>query len=374
MPPVVRMSVPDRRATANEAPNQLAAPPLDLRPMRKDASDLARFAECFARNDAARSHESLAWQYLRNPTGQLFVDLAVAGDGRIAAIYASLPVFVRIDGKIRLALQSLDTLTDVDFRGRGLFVTLAKSVFARAAASGAAFIYGFPNGNSAHGFFTKLGWTSLDPVPFLIRPLRTRYVAERLKLGALGALLPNLPLHFRDPRPPRGTELEEITRFDERFSRLWSEFAASVGSAVERDARYLNWRLADKPGERYTTLALTRGGTLRAFVTFSVKDKHGGRIGYVMELLHAPGASREARVLVDKALAAMRRSGADVALAWCLPHSPNYRSHIFAGFVPFPERFRPIELHFGARAFDPSLEGSMRRGRWYLSYLDSDTV
>ncbi len=43
--------------------------------------------------------------------------------------------------------------------------------------------------------------------------------------------------------------------------------------------------------------------------------------------------------------------------------------------MTLPERLRPIELHFGARALDASLEAVVYdAARWYLSYADSDTV
>ena len=78
---------------------------------------------------------------------------------------------------------------------------------------------------------------------------------------------------------------------------------------------------------------------------------------------------------MPRVIAEMARAGADVALAWCLSHSPNVSCYYRTGFVPFPERFRPIELHFGARAFDKSVEQVVGdRRSWYLSYLDSDTV
>jgi hypothetical protein len=94
-----------------------------------------------------------------------------------------------------------------------------------------------------------------------------------------------------------------------------------------------------------------------------------------MEALARPGERGALRRLVSRALADMTRQGADVALAWCLPHSPSYRVLLAAGFVPFPERYRPIELHAGVRAFDASLARTVAdRNRWYLSYLDSDTV
>jgi GNAT superfamily N-acetyltransferase len=362
---------------------------LTIRPMRREPGDLERFARCFARNGSAKRPEMLAWQYADNPTGELFVDFALAPGpaGDLAAIYATLPVRIRIAGQVALATQSVDTITDAGFRGRGLFVKLARTTYARAAAAGAKLVYGFPNGQSAHGFFERLGWTTLDPVPFLIRPLHTRYLVERLKLGAYARFVPDLPLfvslepivsRLGGPLGRRG-RIESIARFDERATALWHAIAGDALVAVERDARYLNWRLVDKPSEksseRYDNAAVVDGDRLAAFASHCVKDKHGGRIGYLMEALARPGERGALRSLVSRALADMTRQGADVALAWCLPHSPSYRVLLAAGFVPFPERYRPIELHAGVRAFDPSLASTVAdRARWYLSYLDSDTV
>jgi GNAT superfamily N-acetyltransferase len=420
---VYRGGVPE---TDDKAGDHAARPPSDhaarppalaTRPMRREPGELERFGRCFAGNGSPKRPELLAWQYLDNPTGELFVDFALApaapgaqgaqgaGD-ELAAIYATLPVRFRIAGQVALATQSVDTITDAGFRGRGLFVQLAKATYARAAAAGAKLVYGFPNGQSAHGFFERLGWTSLDPVPFLIRPLRTRYLVERLKLGAYARLVPDLPLFVGVDRvvealvgalpgvesvvgalpllgpliqriagPGRRNTIEQITRFDERATALWHTVAGESLIGVERDARYLNWRLIDKPFEHYDNVAAMDGDRMTALVSHCVKDKHGGRIGYLMEALARPGAGGTLRSLVSRALGDMTRRGADVALAWCLPHAPAYRTLLASGFVPFPERYRPIELHAGVRAFDAGLAGPIAdRRRWYLSYLDSDTV
>jgi hypothetical protein len=346
---------------------------LPIRAMTKESRDLELFAACFAKNSAARTPESLRWQYVDNPSGELFVDFAVAND-RLAAIYATLPVRMRIDGVVGLALQSVDTITDVDFRGKGLFLELARTTYARAQAAGAALVYGFPNAKSAHGFFERLEWTRLDPVPFLIRPLRTSYVFSQLKLGAYTKYLPDVALFLDRHRVPRRGRLEIIERFDERATELWHSFAATCRVAVERDARYLNWRLVDKPFETYETEGVFDGVRLVAFVTTAVKDKHGGRIGYVMESLCAPGRERDLRLLFSRALGRMVRHGADVALAWCLPTSPTFTSFLRSGFVPFPERLRPIELHAGARNFSSDAAVARERQSWYLSYTDADTT
>lgn len=339
--------------------------------MRATPEDLALFSSCFEKNSTARNADVLEWQYLRNPTGRLFVDFATDPDGRVAAIYATLPVRMRVAGSIRLGVQSVDTITDTEFRGRGLFLKLAATTYERATAHGATVVYGFPNGNSAHGFFKRLDWTSLDPVPFLIRPLRAAYVLERLKLQGLAHLVPNVPLVR--PRIRRREVGEPISRFDERFDEFWSETARNAGVAVERDAAYMNWRL-QKPGERYVNRGIFEGDRLVAFVSYTVKSKHGGSIGYVMEALCRSGHHRRLRTLLRHALHDMADAGADVALAWCLSHSTSYSSYLRSGFLPFPERMRPIELHFGARELVADAENCRQRGSWYLSYLDSDTV
>lgn len=356
-------------------------PPLVTRPMRADAEDLEMFRACFAKNsDRPRSKEALEWQYHRNTTGKIFVDVAMApANDRYAAIYASLPGFMRINGQKRLMIQSLDTLTDEDFRGKGLFVSLAKKTFARAAADGAALIYGFPNGNSAPGFFKKLEWKPLDPVPFLLRPLRLSYAAERFKLPAAArALVPKTPLVAPFGRK-RDAGVREITDVDPRMTRLWERFCTNVGVAIERDAKYLKWRIYDKPGERYRTFIYEDGDryAIRAMCIFTVKDKHGGRIGYVMELLHdrSVAGMRAASHLLGLAIREMSDEGADSVLAWSMTHSGSFPILARHAFLPLPERLRPIELHLGVRAFDESVASTVEnRQNWYLSYLDSDTV
>ena len=79
--------------------------------------------------------------------------------------------------------------------------------------------------------------------------------------------------------------------------------------------------------------------------------------------------------MLAEALRRMAAAGADAALSWCFPHSPNHGAYTRLGFLPLPERVRPIELHVGVRPLDASLAGLLgRRESWYLSYCDSDTV
>lgn len=346
---------------------------LEFRPMKSEEAELAAFAACFERNGTVRRIDALRWQYADNPTNEILVDLAVS-DERIGAIYAVQPARVRVDGRQRLAAQSVDTLVDADFRGRGLFTKMADAVYGRVRAQGGAFVYGFPNANSAPGFFKKLGWVSLDPVPFLVRPLRTAFLASKLPVGAWSRRLPDLRLPILGPKPAASQEIRPVTRFGPAIDALWERFSADVNVAVERSAEYLRWRLS-KPGERYECLGVFEGAELIAFCAYTTVDKHGGRVGYVVELLHEPGQEKSAAALLAECLRRMASDRADAVLAWSLPHSPNAKAYSRVGFMPLPERLRPIELHVGVCPLDPSLtETLVDRRNWYLSYCDSDTV
>lgn len=353
-------------------------PPIQIRAMQPTSADAVLFQECFERNGFPRDLSLYRWQYLENPTGKLFVEFASdrpPEHDELAAIYAVMPVRFRAGGDRCLAVQSLDTMTDSRYRGRGLFVRMAQQTFKRCQDAGVALVYGFPNGSSAHGFFTRLEWVSLDPVPFLIRPLRTRYLLSKVGAARLAGALPDIRLPLGRPRLTREQEFRVLTEFDESCTAVWERFSSTTTLAVERDADYLNWRFGRKPQESYRILGLYDAGKLVAFVVFCVKEKHGGKVGYVMELLHEPDAAGAAGQLMRAALAEMARGGADVALAWSLEHSPNHGAFRKSGFLPLPEMLRPIELHFGVRRLAaPENVAVGNRGNWYISYADSDTV
>ena len=78
-----------------------------------------------------RDERPFRWQFLEGPTGELFVDFAVAPDGTLGAIYAVLPVHALVDGERVLAVQSVDTLTDLRAQHPGaefFFITGADSL------------------------------------------------------------------------------------------------------------------------------------------------------------------------------------------------------------------------------------------------------
>lgn len=315
----------------------------------------------------------LDWKFERHPASKGAVAVATM-DGGIVGMVAFAPARLKVGQTRIIAHQALDTVVDPVCRGRGAFVGLGGAFYGAASEVGCKAVYGFPNENAAPGWFGKLGWARLDPPPFLVKPLNAGYFARRL-LGRLGGLADSLPLSLIG-RPRDAGRAVRIDRFDERVNALWAAFSRDIACAVDRADDYLNWRLFDHPAAEYQVEGVFGSdGSLRAFVATHVADKHGGRIGYIMEAMALPDAGADLVMLLRAAIDRMRRDRTDAILAWSASHAPNYRAFRRVGFWPMPERIRPIHLYFGGRSLSP--EGDAVTGAptaWYLSYLDSDTV
>jgi hypothetical protein len=331
------------------------------------------YKKCFDENDSPKDIAAIEWQFLNNGNSN-FVTIAEDNhNNKIAAIYATFSMRFNINNKNYIGCQSLDTITDISYRGKGLFINLAKDVYQKAIQNEVALVYGFPNGNSIHGFKKKLEWEVLDPVPFLIKPLKSNYFTSKIKFLKF---LPNFPLSFSRFKNNPIYKLEESLYFPEEINTIWTKFSQHFKVAVTRDTDYLKWRYLEKPNENYKILhCYGADKQYLGFVVYTVKTKHGGSIGYIMELIYDIAKPEVGDLLVSKAVHDIKELKADCILSWCMEHSPNYSAFRKNLFFNLPQKLRPIELHFGARSFDKSLNSTIHsRTNWYLSYSDSDTV
>jgi hypothetical protein len=328
----------------------------DLEPFADSIGDA--YLKLLPEQEQAIASGKLEWKFRNNPAGPGMVAVA-RGDGEIIGVNAFMPSVFSLGPNSVRAYQSMDTIVMPAARGKGVFPGLLNCFYDRTDG---ALIYGFPNVNSSPGFFGKLGWTHFGTVPMLFRPLRTGYFLKRF-----GRMLPDIRVPILS-RPHR--QAERVERFDDSATAMWRRFSSDIGCAVERDSDYLNWRLADHPSEKYEILRAPDG----SFTAHSISEKHGGQIGYLME---AVGSPESLPGLISSSLRRISASGADAALAWCLPGSPNYGAYRKAGFYPLPPKLRSIIINFGARPLRAEAESAdliVDPRRWYISYLDSDTV
>ena len=342
----------------------------------KDLEDLKTYKACFDNNDDPKSLEHLEWMHFKNPLNKRYVDFAIHKENKdIGGLYAVFPVSFKHNQLTIVGAQSIDTLVDKNHRKKGLFKKLAKSLYQRCSEDAVKFVYGFPNIHSSFAFFNRLEWTPIADVPFMIKLINLDYIKRKLgeKNKLLGFFIPAMRIASKKKISLKeGMTIKMIDKpFGKEVDLIWEQFSKSINFSINRDAVYLNWRIFAKTSENYIVAGLYDKTALVGFVIYTVSEKHGGQVGYIVEYMYLPSYEKEARKLLAFANADLIEKKADVVLAWNFSHSPNHANIRSAGFIKFPEKLKPIKLFFGVRFFD-NIKVDLRD--WYISYCDSDTV
>lgn len=328
----------------------------------------------FFRNGIDKSIDEQYWQYLGMSEIGGYLTYANEKDNYFSSIYIVVKRHFKFQKRVISAAQSLDTLTDFDSRGKGFFIKCANSSYHFIKNHGVDFIFGFPNKNSFGGFTSKLGWKSLDPVPFLFLPLNITYLIGKVPI--LNYI--NFPIFINSKKDKINNRviITEVNNFTPDYDLLWERFSENISLSVVRNSEYLNWRFINNPQEQYSIYSAVYDNSLAGFIVINIKNKHGGKIGYVMELIFDPPYQFVASALLSYAVNKFRSESVDVALSWCFDHSIPYPCFRRAGFYKLPRFLRPIELHFGYKIIkhDETLSEHLSNPKsWYLSYSDSDT-
>lgn len=165
-----------------------AAPSLDIRPAVDDDREaiIVLLQRSLGSDGDPRYPELFAWKHDTNRFGQSPMWVATDG-GRVVAFRALMRwEFVR-GGQVLRAVRAVDTATDPDYQGRGLFRALTMHGLASVEAEGVDFVFNTPNDQSRPGYL-KMGWREVGRVPAAVRltgpsgalaALRSRVPADR---------------------------------------------------------------------------------------------------------------------------------------------------------------------------------------------------
>ncbi len=133
-----------------------------------------------------RYPELFAWKHDQNRFGTS--PMWVATDaGRIVAFRTFMRWEFERGGSIIRAVRAVDTATDPDYQGRGLFRSLTMRGLEEMRAEGIDWVFNTPNSQSRPGYL-KMGWREVGSLPAAVRfagpsgalhALRSRVPAER---------------------------------------------------------------------------------------------------------------------------------------------------------------------------------------------------
>lgn len=105
--------------------------------------------------------------YVENPCGRAISFNAFDGD-KMVAHYVCIVKQMLIDGRIVDGILSMATVTHPDYRGRGLFKTLAKMTYDYARDNGYEFVIGVANANSFPGFMKYFPFQFVGQLDFKV--------------------------------------------------------------------------------------------------------------------------------------------------------------------------------------------------------------
>lgn len=310
---------------------------LEIRPgTPEDTEAILRLAALsLGEGDIPRERAFWRWKHHENPFGPSPVLLAEA-DG----MPVGLRVFLRWEwsagGRRFQAVRAVDTATHPDWRGRGIFSTLTRTLVDELEGEGVHFVFNTPNERSRPGYL-KMGWqvvgrTSpwirpLRPVrllrSFLRRPSRTRDEGNAVRGN--GARFPSAE------RFPGAGELLDRPRFERLVEEVRRNREADRRLTTSLSLEYLGWRYAAIPGFAYRGLLETAGDGAAA-VIFRYKGRGALQELRICELLVSPeGGERSARTLLARL---GRESGADYLTAMAARRAPERRALARSGFLP----------------------------------------
>lgn len=223
-------------------------------------------------------------------------------DGRVVGFRVFLRwEFTDGSGRTYRAVRAVDTATDPDYQGRGIFRTLTMAAIEDLRAEGTDFIFNTPNDQSRPGYL-KMGWVEIGRPAVMMAPTGLRGLA-RLRTSRTAAELWSEPVAAGAPV----TEVLATPAAELLVDRL----DPAPNLHTNRSVDFLRWRYG-LPDLHYRALALGADAA-DGLAVFRVRRRGGALEATVTEVLVPAGddAGTRRRQLVRRVA---RRSGADYVL------------------------------------------------------------
>jgi len=328
------------------------------------------------------------WQYEKSPAGEAVVRVAREPHSRrVVGQYLVMPIWMQVDGRKTLATLSLNTLTDAEYRGRGIFTGLAELVYQDCASRAITFTYGFPNQNSYHGLMNKLRFQDLGNVPLLVYPLKWGALAKHS--GKFGWLSPLAGLAGGVIAPARrvlrgkvagdGFRIREIREFDTRFDAFWERARNRYATLVTRDSAYLNWRFIRIPIRKYTVLAAENDSGILGYLVWRRTELHGVDTGLIVDFFvdGSEAGDPAGMALAKRAIEWSESAGTAMVGTLSLTHTREFALLKRAGLWALPPKLAPRAIALGVRAHREdlaNLKPIFEMRNWYVTMGDFDAV
>jgi hypothetical protein len=324
-------------------------------------ADMPAIRETFDVNRSAPAPpERFPWLYYENPDGPARTWFAI--DDRTGAVAGAAAVFprrvaLRGGGRV-VAWNGADFSINKPYRTVGVAVKLRLAAREAIDRGESPFLYSHPNDRMLP-IQLRAGYSAVGRMPRHVKLLRAATglaIADRVSSAVLALAGADCLVRVRSDIALAGAE-----PLGEEFTELFESVAPRLGTALVRDAAYLDWRFRRSPTQRHQFLVARRGGRLQGYLVFT----EDGDMAAVKDWLAATPA------VVDELFASfirrMRRRGARGLTFTALETHPDLPRLRRLGFVPRRDYATAIAYVAGA---GPLRDAVLAGGSWYMSYGD----
>jgi hypothetical protein len=207
-------------------------------------------------------------------------------DGRVVGFRTFLRwELVTPDGRTVRAVRAVDTATDPEYQGRGIFTMLTLGALDELRADGVEMVFNTPNDKSLPGYL-KMGWHEVGRLPVEVRPNRLRFpVAVLGARTAAGRDAVASATGVAAADGLTGPGLDELLR----------ALSVAPGLTTRRTPAFLAWRYGN-PELGYRVI--TNGAAEHGLAVFRLRRRGSAVEAVVCEVLVPGGDPAAARHLV----------------------------------------------------------------------------
>jgi len=343
---------------------------------------IALFEKVFGKTmGKTESEQHWRWEILGNPVKPVSTMLAWHGQ-RLIAQYAVNPIEFWIQGKEFTAALSLDTMTDGDYGGKGIFQQTAKLLYSEITERGISFIYGFPNSKSVRGFLKYLDWQIIVPPPILIRPLDIGpLVKNKTKSARLGILAskiskPVLGTMHRFMSDNSNISIRKENSFDVWADELWQKCRDQHKLWIVRDYKYLSWRYDIRPESQYSLFTAWLHDKIMGYIITTSQNRNEGRVSFILDIVAVMDVNGVVEKLLNAVINMCIENNDALISAMVMPASVYRKAFNKFFFIPLPKRLFPQEINFGGRLLNNKISKELfyNPASWYISWGDTDLL
>jgi hypothetical protein len=220
-----------------------------------------------------------------------------------------------------------------------------------------------------------LGWKTLFPLRWLMRPLRPELsAARRLKfpllrrLTFLGSLWQRV---WRGPTLDPTMTIHEVDKAGAAFDILWQTTLSKFTISVVRDSYWVHWRYLSAPQGNYRVCLAERADQPVGYAAYRLEDRPDGKIGFLAEVSTGPHDQAARNSLIAHVVNDLYQAGAEAIFTLTVPETPLYQALQRNGFI-----FKRPSFVVQLVPLDPTLPLDLLQDRrqWQIAGGDFDVI